>query len=413
MKYILTRVLALLLALVPIVSLGGCAGRGGSLPVIKQEGIVITPGGFAPYSKETVARAEEVFYPLILRYAQNSGLYLTSSVKEHYRTVAAQVAEITAQKPIEEASYIAALAAIGTRGEAVVDELSAYSKSGGGRLDETALLYRALISHFGAETISSIIYRLLLYSCDYCYEDAMAKYAQYKREAFRRQAEAAREEKQTVMTEIGEEAFSAVLSQMLVFGELFFGGALESAQLQSFSDEEILAFLRSMELAQVNIGNKGWQWILEKTIPEEVNENGAYFLRLAAVAKENGDLAALARISNDVFSLGAAVASHLTAEEIALFRSGTHEAALAHTVARFTDAEWERLSRIGAITLKKVDYHNAALALFGDDYAAYAESLTPITAQELRCSIETETFYESLERFVFGISPALSYGMKK
>ena len=162
MKHILTRVLALLLALVPIVSLGGCAGRGGSLPVIKQEGIVITPGGFAPYSKETVAYAEEVFYPLILRYAQNSGLYLTSSVKEHYRTVAAQVAEITAQKPIEEASYIAALAAIGTRGEAVVDELSAYSKSGGGRLDETALLYRALISHFGAETISSIIYRLLL-----------------------------------------------------------------------------------------------------------------------------------------------------------------------------------------------------------------------------------------------------------
>ncbi len=413
MKHILTRVLALLLALVPIVSLGGCAGRENLPPVIKQEGIVITPGGFAPYSKETVARAEEVFYPLILRYAQNSGLFLTPSLKTHYRTVAAEISEITAKHPIEEASYIAVLEAIGTHGEAVVDELSSYSKGEGERLSEMAVLYRCLTSHFDGETIAAIIYDLLLYSCDYRYRDAMAKYTQYKKEVFRRQAEAAREEKQTIMAEIGEEAFAAVLSQVFVFGELFFGGALESEQMQSFSDEEILAFLHSMELSEVNIGDEGWLFILNKIIPEEVSENGSYFLRLASAAKANGDLAAVAGISNDVFALGVAAVSHLAAEEIALFRSGAHEAALAHTVARFTDAEWEKLSRIGALSLKKEDYHNAALAIFGDDYAAYAESLTPITVQALRGSIKKETFYESWERFVFGISPALSYGMKK
>ena len=410
MKKLHTRVLALLLALASLLSLSAC---GESAPPAGQQGIVITQAPVVPYSAEALAYAEEVFYPLILRYAQSQGLFLTTSVKAHYRTVAAEIAAITAKNPVKESLYTEALQAVSLRGEAVVDELVAYSEGKGESLAETAALYRELSALFDSKAVLKVFYELLLYSCDYQYRDAMEKYAQYKRETFRKQAESALAQKRVIQDSIGEEPFCALFSGALVFGDLFFGGALEAEQLAAFSDEEILAFIRSMELSAVDIESEGWKLILEKAIPASVRDNGAYPLHLFSAAKANGDLAAIAGICNDVFATLSAVVSHLTAEEIALFRSGAHEAAIAGAVARFTDAEWERLSRIGALSLQKEKYHALALGLYEADYAAYAESLTPLTAAELRSEIGKETFYESLERFVFGISPALSYGMKK
>ena len=410
MRKAYTRVLALLLALAFSLSLCGCNQNA---PPATQQGIVITPAPAAPYSAETLAYAEEVFYPLILRYAQGQGLFLTPSVKAHYRTVAAEIARITAKNPVKEALYTEALAAVALYGEAVVDELVAYAEGKGESLAETAVLYRALTALFDNKAVLGVFYELLLYSCDYRYRDAMEKYELYKREIFRKQAEAARAEKRVIQDSIGEETFSAILSGALVFGDLFFGGALEEESLSAFSDEEILAFIRTMELSEVRMESEGWALILEKAVPAAVGDNGAYVLRLLSAAKENGDLASVAAIANDVFALGCAVVSQLTAEEISLFRSGAHEAAIAGAAARFTDAQWESLSRIGALSLQKERYHALALELYGADYAAYAESLTPLTAAELRAGLEKETFYESLERFVFGISPALSYGMRK
>ena len=94
-------------------------------------------------------------------------------------------------------------------------------------------------------------------------------------------------------------------------------------------------------------------------------------------------------------------------------RQGEYEAAMAAALFRFTDAWWESIYRIEAVELHAADYHALALEIYGDAYAEYAESLSPMTVAELRAGISEETFYESLERFIFGICPALSYGMRK
>ena len=65
------------------------------------------------------------------------------------------------------------------------------------------------------------------------------------------------------------------------------------------------------------------------------------------------------------------------------------------------------------MTIDRDSCHGAAVEKYGDAYLAYAERLVPLTAEGLCESLGTENFYESLERFVGGISPAFSYGMKQ
>ena len=410
MKSASKRVLALLLMLALVVSLFGCAETP-EAPGIKQEGIVITPE--VPYSAEVLARSEEILYPLILRFVEKSGLFLTPTLKEHYRTVASEVAAILAKNPVDEDLYTVALEAIESRGETVVDELAAYAKGKGDGLGEVAVLYRQLVSLFDSRAVLDVIYDLVLYSFDYRYRDAMAKYEQYKREKFKQEAEAVRKEKRIVTDEIGRQAFYDVVSQTLALADLFVGGALESELLDTFSDEEILAFLRRLEIRRLSVTDVGWVLILETLTPAAQGENATYAQRLWARARENGDFTAIAGACNDLSEVSAAIVSHLTASDIAEIRNGDYEAAVAAALARFTDAQWECLSRIGAVELRADDYHAVAAQVYGAAYVEYAESLLPVSAEQLRASIDTENFYESLERFVGGISPAFSYGMRK
>ena len=404
------RALSLLLVMALLLSLFGC-GKGTEPPDTVQDGIVISPE--APYSEETVLYAEETLYPLILRFAKNRGLFLTQSMKTHYRGVAAEVAAITAASPVAESLYISAMDAIRAHGEAVVDELCAYMDGEGGALTETAALYRSLVSLFDSEAVLTVFYDLLLYSYDYRYKDAMEKYVQYGNRKFKQQAEDLQAEKRVITDEIGKDAFCMTVGQTLALTDLLVGGALESEQFDTFSNEELLAFVRRLEIRPLTIGDKGWELLLGKAAPAKQNDAESYAMKLLACAKSEGDIPAIAGVCNDLSAVGAAVISHLSAAEIALLRAGNYEGALSAVLSRFSDAEWECLKRVRGVSLDSEAYHAVALKVYGDPYAAYSESLVPLTAEELRDRIGTENFYESLERFVGGISPAFSYGMKK
>ncbi len=403
------RALSLLLALALSLSLFGCVK--GSEPPRLQEGIVISPE--TPYSNEAVLYAEETLYPLILRFAQNRGLFLTQSMKTHYRTVASEMAAITAENPVAESLYITALDAIRARGEAVVDELCEYADGKRDGLSETTALYRSLVALFDSKAVLEVFYDLLLYSYNYRYKDAMEKYAQYGNRKFLREAEAIQAEKRVVTDEIGREAFCMIICQALALTDLFVGGALESEQLDAFRDEEILAFVRRLEIRPLTIGDKGWELILEKVAPAAVDGAEGHALWLLACARKNGDLPAIADVCNDLSGVGAAVISHLTAAEIAMLREKRNGAALCAVMARFSDAEWACLASVQGVAIDADAYHAAAMKKHGEAYVAYAETLVPMTAEALRQSVSEETFYESLERFVGGISPAFSYGMKR
>ncbi len=404
------RALAFLLVLALSLSLIGCGGKN-TPPEKLQEGIVISPE--VPYSAATVAYAKETLYPLVLRFVENGGLLLTDTLRAHYREVAAEVAEILCAEPVAEPLFLSAMDAIGTRGAAVVDELYAYAKKSGTALTETAALYRALVLLLDSEAVLRAFYNLVIYSYSYRYEDAMLKYSEFKKIHFLREAQAIRTERAVFTEEIGEAAFCAVIGRALCLSDLFFGGALESGQLDSFSDGELLAFLRRLDVEPLSVSDAGWELILSLIAPEKAADAQDHALWIAALLKKNGDLSAVAAVCNDMTAVGAALVAHLGEESLALLRRGEYEAAVASSLADFTEQEWLALARVQGMAIDRDAYHGAALEKYGDAYLAYAESLVPLTAEGLCESLGTENFYESLERIVGGISPAFSYGMKQ
>ena len=69
------------------------------------------------------------------------------------------------------------------------------------------------------------------------------------------------------------------------------------------------------------------------------------------------------------------------------------------------------ISRIAECFAAKSSYDKVGRKFYGEDFTLYKENGTSKTLDELRLAVGGENFYSVLEGFVFGISPAFSYGM--
>ena len=400
-----TRAAALFLALSLLLSLVGCneSGEGG------REGIYIS--GEVPYSEAAISYAEETFFTVLLHYARKSGLQtIPEKTQVRLRETAKEIALITAENPVQEAIYLSAMDEIRSRGASVMDELSAFSLAEG-TLNETRALYLSLSQILEPALVTETFYRLLVFRYDYLYEDARAKYEQYGYVQHQRLSEALLKEKTVFTEEIGKDGFSAVLSQALVLSDLFASDALSKEEMAAFTDAELLLFIKSLELSATEIGDAGWCLIFEKLLPKAGGE--AFASHILAAMRENGDYKNVAEGMNDLFALIAAACERLTSDEIALLRAKDTEAALQTVMRKFTKEDFARLEKIAGASLQKDAYHTLALSFYGEDYAAYAAKMQPIDLETLRDSLDDATFYESLERYIAGISPAFSYGMRK
>jgi hypothetical protein len=399
------RAAALFLVLALMLSFVGCDERGEG----GRDGIYISEE--TPYSETAMAYAEETFFSVLLHYAKKSGLQtIPPKTQMRLRETAKEIAMITAEKPVQESIYLSAMDEIRLRGASVIDELSAFSL-GESTLDETRTLYLSLTRILNPSLVMEIMYRLLVFRYDYLYEDAKAKYEQYGYAQHKQLAQTLLKEKTAFTDEIGADEFCAVLSQALVFADLFAADALSREEMAAFTDAEILLFLKSTELAATEIGDGGWCLILEKILPESGGES--FTSLILAAMRKNGDYKNIAPKLNDVTALIAAAHERLTNEEIAFLRAGENEAALQAVMKKFTESDFVRLAKISETALNKDEYHALALSFYGADYASYAAQIQPIDLQTLRASLEDATFYESLERYIAGISPAFSYGMRK
>ena len=408
MKRVLRDLFLFLLILGTAFSFVSC-DRGDPAP--KQQGILISDE--PPYSAEALTYAEETFYSLLMHYTKKTTKVQTipQATLTRLSTIAKNAASITAEHPIEEPIYLEVMESMRLRGTEVIDELYAFFREEGESLAKTRSLYLSLVGLVDPSALTDTFYELLIYSYDYRYEDAVAKYEKYGYLQHKELAENIRSERSVFTEQIGREGFGAVFSHALVFSELFSHGALSSEKMDSFTDEEILLFLQSLELSGTEIGDEGWMLILEK-LPAS-KDPSRYGASLFAILRESGDYRKVATVMNDVTALTSAASDRLTADEIALLRAEEYEAAAAAVFGRFTDNDFETLLRIAAVPLEKEAYHNLAIEFYGEDYAEYAAETVPIGMEELRRSAATDTFYESLERYVAGISPAFSYGMKK
>lgn len=399
------RIIAVLL-LVPIITLSlfGCGGKK------TQNGILISPE--AEYNGVAKMGAQSAFYEWLAYYMEKTtGMPLTKYQKSDLNYVAQDMASIAIENPIDETLFLQAMMTLYEHSHGVIDELLLFSATRKGGLPKTRALYLELVSILDSDAIVDTLYRLLLYGYESRYKTAMEDYEYHPYPHILERAEALAREKKTFAEQIGPEGFETVFLHSLAFSELFLSDALSSETFSSFTDTEILLFLKSLELSETQISTEGWSLILEKMLPEKAMET--YASRLGAALLQTGDYKNLATVMNDLTALFSSATASLTAEEVALLRKGDRAAAVQSIMQKFTDADFARLERISAVSLNKSAYHSAALQTYGAGYSVYASGIKPIGIAELRADLGNSTFYESLEKFVAGISPAFSYGMKK
>ena len=186
-----------------------------------------------------------------------------------------------------------------------------------------------------------------------------------------------------------------------------FGEGFDSHEGVAFSDEEILVFISKIDFS-IELSNDGWRVLLGRIASFVSDDDG-----FVSAALKNGDIERLAGVMNNLTRLITSVQSHLTVREVGLLRGGDREKFAEAVFGMFGDKEWELFSSVASLALCVDEYEVLCEERYGDDFAQYKESLSPLSFDEFKSAVGEGDFYESLERYVYGISPAFSYGMRK
>ena len=395
------KFVALMIAAVMLLSLCGCV-RSADLD---KQGITISDE--RAYSSQTVEYARGVVRSLILCYYEStSTAKLPEPMLARIEGVADDMVDLLSQDPVEEALFLELMERLERRGSAVIGEICDFRAGKEGSLAKTKELYLELTAALGADYIAGILYVLSVYFYDFGYADKVEKYEKYGYPHYEIEAKALLEERRILVNEIGRGNFATFLGCFLALSELFFGGALEDGHGGTFTDEEILLFLKSSGLSELSLSVDAWTLILSKILPQEGTD--AYFSKLSAQMRENGDAELLGVAAFHMASLLPAL-ERLTADDVARIRMGDRSFALRSVFRGLNESEWAHVAHLGELSFHNDEYHVLAAEAHGEAYVAYLESLAPVTYEELRASISEEDFYGRLVNYVVGICPALFY----
>ena len=116
---------------------------------------------------------------------------------------------------------------------------------------------------------------------------------------------------------------------------------------------------------------------------------------------------------NDAVALFNSVNEKLTAKDVAALRSADRKEFLHSVFTRFDEADWQRFERVMGAELDLSLYSSYATEKFGTDYTEYATGAASVTLDGLRLAVGTDEFYTAFVKYLTGVSPAFSYGVKK
>jgi len=371
----------------------------------ENNGITITDD--TPYSDSTVESAKSTVRSLIEAYYKSSvSQSIPPNMANKISKMADKIVEITAEKPMAEELYLEFLGELGVKGGEAMDELLAFKEAGEGSLEKTKRLYLTLTSMLGSEYVGETLYEIIIYVYDYRYEDRITKYEQYGYSYLKQEAEQLSREKSTLINEVGRTEFSRVLRLSLALSEIFLGGGFDADKMSSFSNEEILVFIKNLGVSDVNISADGWELLLSKVLPDEAGES--YSSKILAKIKENGDTDVLKYAVLYVMDT-LKVLERLTADDISVIRDGDPIRKTELIFSKFGENEWSNIEKTGALQFKVGDYNQIASTVYGSDFEAYVQELTPVNAEQLRLSVGEENFEEMLINYIAAICPAFGY----
>ncbi len=405
MKQFYKKMLALVLALLCVLSLFGCVPREGE---VNKQGVSIVSDG--QYSVEALARCEEELLAL-MRYAYVAVSPLdmpTEKMEARLADYSARVRDITVKTPISEKAYLAMVTLIAEQGESVVDEWIAFRKGEVNECVKMRQLYLSLSYICGAKHVASMLYDICLLIYDIRYERTMEKYETYGYPWYAQEAMVLSEEKTIFAEHIGREDFSALMRCSTAFCELF--SKEFQTQTGVFTDADVLVAIRSLDVEEIDVDEEGFALLLSYLVPkEQPSADAPYRAKLRYAFGESGDTERVADVMDDVFSLLFSVLQNLTTEDVAMLRVGECEGLICAVFEKFTEEEWVLFSNATSVSLSCGAYCRQAEEMYADAYLAYVASLSSVTLAELRACVGDETFCEKLTAYLAGICPAILY----
>lgn len=395
------RILPVCLAILFVLSLVSCQKGKGE---VAATGIIIEQD--PAYSTEVQALAEETVHALIIyAYTQAATNKIPAKVEARLAGYAQRVSAILSSVVIPEARYREVLATLEAKAPDVIDELFAAKAGETVDYQKTRALYLDLTYAFGAENVATMLYELCLFIYDARYERTVEKWEEYQYPWYQEEAEALKAEKETFTKGIQKDSFAALVGCTAAMAELL--SVSPEGLADSFSDAEVLEILYHLNIAEINISQTGWELLLSY-LP--AGKAGSYTAKLSAAFHESGDRSRVAAVMQNMVSLSASVMDKLTPEDVAALRAGDREALIGAIFSRFDEADWALFASLTSIPFDNAQYSALAIEQYGSQaYLSYIASLTPVSLTELRATVGSTEFYQTLKNYLAAICPAISY----
>lgn len=267
-------------------------------------------------------------------------------------------------------------------------------------------VYMDISSVLGSGYVSSVCFDLLLLYYEESYNKNMRNYEKYGYTYLLLDAEAARADGETLGDEIGRESFMLFAQDLIALAQLLTG---EGTDFNAFSDSEMLLFIQNMEFS-VNASAEGYEYLLFRLVPMIAYDRlGEVF----NIAMENGDSALVSLRGNDILALISSMQDKLTPDDMIYLREGRLEMLTSLLFSRLSDEEWQTFDAICHCMKSVSDYEEYMVMTYGEEYVSYSEHIDPISLDRLREAAGGENFYLEIERYLGGISPAFSYGIRR
>ena len=114
-----------------------------------------------------------------------------------------------------------------------------------------------------------------------------------------------------------------------------------------------------------------------------------------------------------IFDFISLLEKNITIDDIPLLRENKIDELFASVSLRIEQNEWEKLDKALKTEINSDSYIKLAKNYYGEDFNKYLESYETASIEELKASMGSEDFYQTLKEYISGICPAFSYDMNK
>lgn len=281
-----------------------------------------------------------------------------------------------------------------------------------GGFEKLKASYLAINKVVDEKYIGEIAYNIILATLDEKHQAQMDAYQKYGYEYMLEKANEYLEMKSTVQNDIGKNNISRIIRYFFFFGDLYYGTAFEGETLKSFTDEEALIFIKSLDLRSLTISEKGYLLIYSVYGESVVGDmKKTFFDKVMFEAYRNGDNEKMAIATKEFVLLIAEAQNSLTLEDISILRNGEGNKFIYKLIEGLDDDGWSRFDRICKQEINKDEYVKIAKEYYGSDFEEYLQSMQGASIDELKQACGTDSFNQTLKEYIFGICPAFSYNM--